>query len=92
MPTSTKALTARVAAPLAARIASVAAQHDRSNNWVVNQALELYLSIEEEHHQHTLKALSDAKAGRVIGHATIKSWAERLGKDVQGAPKPRKRR
>ena len=92
MSTSTKALTARVAAPLAARIAALTVQHDRSTNWVVNQALELYLSIEEERHQHTLKALGDAKAGRAIDHATVKAWAEGLGKGVQGAPKPRKRR
>ena len=92
MATATKALTARVAAPLAERIASVAAQHDRSSNWVLNQALELYLRLEEDRHAHTLQALADVGAKRIVDHASVKQWAEGLNKGSSRAAKAPKSR
>lgn len=80
MTAATKALTARVAEPMAERIASVTAQHDRSSNLVLNQALELYLRIEEDRHAHTLQALADVGAKRIVDHASVKQWAEGLTK------------
>ena len=73
-----KTLTAHVPGSLAERVASAAARHERSNNWVVNQALELYLSVEEERHAHTLKSLADVKAGRLLDHEAVKAWAAGL--------------
>ena len=84
-----KTLTAHVPGALAERVASTAAREARSNNWVVNQALELYLGIEEERHAHTLKALKDVDAGYVVDHADVKAWAEGLNKP---AAVPQKRR
>ena len=78
MPDAKKTLTAHVPDALADRVASAAAREERSNDWVVNQALELYLSIDEERHAHTLKALKDVDAGRVIDHASVKAWTEGL--------------
>ena len=92
MTTTTKALTARVTAPMAERIASVAAQHDRSSNWVLNQALELYLRLEEDRHAHTLRALADVGAKRIVDHASVKQWAESLSKGNLRAAKSRKSR
>lgn len=92
VPTTTKALTARVAAPRAERIALVAAQYDRSSNWVLNQALELYLRLEEDRHAHTLKALADVAAKRTVDHASVKQWAEDLNKGNLLAAKIRKPR
>ena len=76
---------------LADRVASAAAREERSNNWVVNQALELYLSIDEERHARTLKALEDVDAGRVIDHASVKAWTERLNAPAAATPKRRSR-
>ena len=73
-----KTLTAHVPGSLAERVISTAASHERSSSWVVNQALELYLSIEEERHAHTLKALADVKAGRLLDHESVKAWAAGL--------------
>jgi predicted transcriptional regulator len=78
-----KSVTAHVSGTLAERLAQAAARQDRSNNWVMNQALELYLTIEEEQHARTLKALEDVKAGRVISHERMKVWAAGLGKPSQ---------
>lgn len=82
-----KSVTAHVPGALAERLAQAAVRQDRSNNWVVNQALEMYLTIEEEQHARTLKALDDAKAGRVISHERMKAWVGGLGKPSQAAQK-----
>ena len=86
-----KTLTAHVPGSLAERVASAAARQERSNNWVVNQALELYLSIEEERHAHTLDALKDVKAGRLLGHEAVKTWAGGLTMTPQSTQKRRSR-
>lgn len=86
-----KTLTAHVPGSLAERVASAAARQERSNNWVVNQALELYLSIEEERHAHTLKALADVKAGRLLDHDAVKAWAAGLTMAMQSTQKRRSR-
>ena len=91
MPDAKKSLTAHVPGILAERVASTAARQKRSNNWVVNQALELYLSIEEERHAHTLKALADVKAGRLLDHEAVKAWAAGLTMAPQSTTKRRLR-
>lgn len=91
MPDAKKTLTAHVPDALADRVASAAAREERSNNWVVNQALELYLSIDEARHARTLKALKDVDAGRVIDHANVKAWTEGLNALAAATPKRRSR-
>ena len=86
-----KTLTAHVPGALAERVASAAARQERSNNWVVNQALELYLSIEDERHAHTLNALADVKAGRLLDHEAVKAWAAGLTMATQSTQKRRSR-
>lgn len=86
-----KTLTAHVPGALAELVVTVATRHDRSNNWVVNQALELYLSIEEERHTHTLDALRDVKAGRLLDHDAVKAWAAGLMIVPQSTQKRRSR-
>lgn len=91
MPDAKKTLTAHIPGALADRVASAAAREERSNEWVVNQALELYLSIDEERHTHTLKALKDVDAGRVIDHASVKAWAGGLNAPAATIQKRRSR-
>ena len=91
MPDAKKTLTAHVPGILAERVASIAARQERSNNWVLNQALELYLSIEEERHAHTLKALADVKAGRLLDHDVVKALAAGLTMATQSTQKRRSR-
>lgn len=44
---------------------------------------------EEERHQMTLEALEDVDAGRVVAHAAVQAWAERLG-TKKPLPRPAK--
>ena len=91
MPEAKKSLTAHVPGSLAERVASAAARHERSNNRAVNQALERYLSIEEERHAQMLKALVDVKAGRPLDHEAVKAWAAELTLTLPAAQMRRSR-
>jgi predicted transcriptional regulator len=81
----TKVLTARVPLPLAKKVDELAARLERSQGWVLKQALTAWVDQEEERHRLTLEALADVDAGRVISHQAVLSWAASLGSD---APMP----
>jgi predicted transcriptional regulator len=77
----TKILTAHVPLSLADRVDQLAARLERSQGWVIKQALTDWVDQEEERSRLTREALADVDAGRVIDHQTIQEWADSLDTD-----------
>lgn len=77
-----KVITAHVPPPLADKLDQKSAQMERSKNWIIKQALWLWLEQEEYKHQLTLEALADVDANRVVDHQKVKAWVESLDSDV----------
>ncbi len=63
----------------------MAARMDRSRGWVMKQALEAWVDLEDSRHQMTLEALADVDAGRVIDQRAVQDWADSLS---SGKPLP----
>ena len=75
----TKVLTAHVPLSLANKVAKFAETLERTQAWIVKQALMDWVDQEEARHQLTLEALADVNAGRVISHKAVLAWAKSLG-------------
>lgn len=75
---STRVLTAHIPEELASKIDEIASRIDRSKGWIVKQALNDWVSLDEERHQLTLEALNDVDSGNVVSHDAIKLWAAGL--------------
>lgn len=87
-PIETRVITAHVPVQLAERVDQLAARMGRSKDWIVKQALAVWIDQEEERGHLTRAALADIDAGRVIDHQTVQVWADSLGTDTP-LPVPR---
>jgi predicted transcriptional regulator len=76
-----KVLTAEVSAPLADEIERLARRLDRSQNWVVEQALGAFVDREARHHAMILEGMADVDAGRFVTQAEMEAWADSLDPD-----------
>jgi predicted transcriptional regulator len=52
----------------------------------VQEALDAWVTQEEERHCLTLEALADVAAGRLIDHAVVEAWARSLDTDAPLPP------
>ena len=77
----TKVLTAHIPLPLADKVDQLAARLERSRGWIVKQALNAWVDMEEERSRLTREAMADVDAGHVIDHQSVHVWAESLGAD-----------
>ncbi|MFT4184359.1 MAG: ribbon-helix-helix domain-containing protein [Rhizobium sp.] len=75
----TKVLTAHVPLSLAEKIDQIAARLERSRGWIVKQALNNWVELQEERYRLTLEALSDVDTGNVVDHQAIEDWMRGLG-------------
>ncbi|MCY1554057.1 hypothetical protein D9M68_906010 [compost metagenome] len=87
-PIETRVITAHVPVQLAERVDQLAARMGRSKDWIVKQALAVWIDQEEELGRLTREALADVDAGRVIDHQTVQVWADSLSTDTP-LPVPR---
>ena len=81
MTAATRILTTQVPRGLTDQVDVMAARLDRSQAWIVEQALAAWVDLEEERHRRTLEALEDVDAGRLIDHQTVTDWADSLSTD-----------
>ena len=81
MATETKVITAHVPLGLADKVDAMALRLERSRGWVMKQALEAWVGLEEERHRMTLEALADVDAGRLVDHQVVRAWADSLATD-----------
>ncbi|MES2324844.1 MAG: ribbon-helix-helix domain-containing protein [Pseudomonadota bacterium] len=82
----TKVFTANIPLPLADKIDLIAARLERSQGWVVKQALSAWVDLEEERSRLTREALADVDSGRVISHQAVQAWADSLDSDIPLPP------
>ncbi|MBB3287691.1 MULTISPECIES: ribbon-helix-helix domain-containing protein [Rhizobium] len=75
----TKVLTTHVPLSLAEKVDQIAARLERSRGWIVKQALNDWVALQEERHRLTLEALADVDAGNVVDHQLIGDWVRSLG-------------
>ena len=74
----TRVVTAHLPLELAAQVDLLAEQMDRPKGWIVRQALTSWVALETKRHQLTLEGLADVDAGRVVDHAAIAAWTQRI--------------
>lgn len=74
----TRTVTAHIPVELAEQLDASAARHDRPRGWVIKQALQNWMSLEERRYQMTLEALKEAEDGKLIDDAEIRAWAKTL--------------
>jgi len=58
----------------------LAIELDRSKSWVIKEALTAMVKQREHRHQQILKGLADVDTGRVVSHADVVEFANKLKK------------
>ncbi len=84
---ATRVVTAHIPDQLARKLDSLAERLERPRGWLVKEAIEGYLALDEERHRQTLSALAEVESGATIDHAEVSAWV----KDV-AAPRRKSRR
>jgi predicted transcriptional regulator len=74
----TRTVTAHIPIELAEQVDAAAERLERPRGWIVKQALQNWISLEERRHQMTLEALEAVKEGNLIDHDVIEKWAAGL--------------
>lgn len=74
----TRAITAYITLSTAEKLDRMAADYGCSEEWLINQALEDFIGLEEQRHQMTLEALAAVDQGQVIAHEEVLEWATSL--------------
>ncbi|WP_455922743.1 CopG family ribbon-helix-helix protein [Pseudomonas putida] len=80
--TKSRSVTAHIPVQLAEKIDLMAERLERSQNWIIKQALIAWLDQEDERSRLTREAMQDVDTGRVIDHQAVQAWAESLGTDA----------
>ena len=75
---SDRPISAKVPEELYDRLQAAADRHDRSKNWITEQALQNFLDEDEARHRHILEGLADVETGRSVPHADVRAWAGQL--------------
>ncbi len=84
---ATRVVTAHIPDQLARKLDSLAERLERPRGWLVKEAIEGYLALDEERHRQTLSALAEVESGATIDHAEVSAWV----KD-EAAPRRKSRR
>jgi predicted transcriptional regulator len=74
----TRTVTAHIPLDLAQAVDEAAERLERPRGWIIKQALQDWVGLEERRHQMTLAALQEAADGKFIEHAEIRAWAKGL--------------
>ena len=74
----TRVVTAHIPVELAQQVDEAAERLERPRGWIVKQALQNWISLEERRYQMTLDALKEAEQGLFIEHDEIRAWAKTL--------------
>ncbi|MBU2643107.1 ribbon-helix-helix protein, CopG family [bacterium] len=79
----------RIKPELAAPLEELAAEIQRSKNWLINEAIREYLEknrIEAKRWEDTLMALNSIKEGREIPSQDVEKWLESWGSEHELKP------
>ena len=75
---ATRVVTAHIPDQLARKLDSLAERLERPRGWLVKEAIEGYLALDEERHRQTLSALAEVESGATIDHAEVSAWVKDL--------------
>ena len=71
-------LSIQLPAELATEVEELAMELGKSTSWVVGEALRAIVKKTQRQHQQILQGLADIDAGRVVNHADMVDFANRL--------------
>ena len=71
-------LSIQLPAELATEVEELAMELCKSTSWVVEEALRAIVKKTQRQHQQILQGLADIDAGRVVNHADMVDFANRL--------------
>lgn len=74
----TRVVTAHIPVELAEQVDAAAERLERPRGWIVKQALQNWMSLEERRHQMVLDGLKDIEEGRVHDQGEIDAWIDGL--------------
>lgn len=70
-----RAISAKIPFDIYERLATAAERSDRSMSWIVEQALENYLALDDTSHEAIVTGCTELKAGKLVPHAEVRAWA-----------------
>ncbi|TLY54063.1 MAG: ribbon-helix-helix protein, CopG family [Gammaproteobacteria bacterium] len=82
-----RVVTAHIPDQLARKLDSLAERLERPRGWVVKEAIEGYLALDEERHRQTLAALAEVDGGTTIDHTEVRAWARSLASPRRKSPR-----
>jgi len=71
----TRVVTAHIPVDLAQQVDAAAERLERPRGWIVKQALQNRISLEEKRHEMTLEALKAVEGDDFVAHDAMKTWA-----------------
>lgn len=74
----TRTVTAHIPLDLAQAVDEAAERLERPRGWIIKQALQNWVSLEERRHQMTLEALKAVDDGDFVEHDVIEKWGAGL--------------
>lgn len=74
----TRTVTAHIPVDLAKQVDAAAERLERPRGWIVKQALQNWISLEDRRHQMTLEALKAADDADFVEHDVIEKWVAGL--------------
>ena len=77
--TKTAPVSVRLDAALNDRVAEIAAVLDRPKSWVIEQAVEDFVAMQEWQLAAIDAGIEDADAGRVVDHDDVVAWVKSWG-------------
>jgi predicted transcriptional regulator len=75
---STRVVTAHLPGELAERLDALAEDLERPRGWLVKEAIQSYLEVEDERRRETIAALKEVDAGALIEHSEVEAWVRGL--------------
>lgn len=82
---NTRVVTAHLPIELAEKLDEFATHMDRPRGWIVKQAVEDWVALEERRHQMILEGLADIDAGRTVPHSEVMAWVDSLSAETTKA-------
>ena len=77
---SSKTISFRISSEAVDTLDALAETMDRDRSYLLNEAVERYLELNEYHIRLIKKGLRAAKEGRLISHADVKKMISKMGR------------
>lgn len=85
--TRNRVVTAQIPDQLARKLDGLAERLERPRGWLVEEAIEGYLALDEERHRQTLAALAEVDRGATADDAEVRAWTRSLTSPRRKSPR-----